>query len=217
MESFVTFYVGNIISVIKRRLDEWKRRRDSRLPPSNPATQRQPDIVRSPTRESESDDSDYETGYVRESLESARVREAALFDQYSQSTISPVQPGFTQRKPRDDPGVFGQFLQFHPPDNMAQPFINPPFMPDLVNNLSFNHGNTITLMPGSPYEPLAALLNSDIAQTSTSQIKVTNSTRVGNVIQSSSARQDDEEHVLGYGYNPSERIEKMFGINPMWK
>ena len=91
---------------------------------------------------------------------------------------------------------------------MAQPFISPQFVPDLV---SFNHGNAIT------YEPLTALLNSDIAQTSTTQIKVTNSTRVGNVIPGSNARQDDEEHGLGYGYNPSERIEKLFGINPMWK
>ena len=209
--------LGNIISVIKKSLDEWKKRRDSKQSPSSPATKRQPDINRSPTRESESYDSDSETVRGPESLDSGRIRDPASFDQFSHSTTSPVQPGLGQRKTRDDTAVFGQFLQFHPPDNMAQPFISPQFMPDLVNNLSLNHGNAITLMPGSPYEPFSALLNSDIAQTSTSQIKVTNSTRVGNVIQGSSARQDDEDHVLGYGYNPSERIEKLFGINPMWK
>jgi hypothetical protein len=205
--------LGNIISVIKKSLDEWKKRRDSRLPPSSPATKRQPDIVRSPT-ESESDDYDSESGRGRESLESARIQDGASFIQFPYPTNPPVLPGFSQRKTRDDSSVYGQFIPFHPPDNMAQPFINPQFVPDLV---SFNHGNGITVMPGSPYEPLTALLNSDIAQTSTTQIKVTNSTRVGNVIQGSGARQDDEEHGLGYGYNPSERIEKLFGINPMWK
>ena len=207
--------LGNIISGIKKSLDEWKKRRDSRQSPSSPVTKRQHDIVQSPTQESDTDGYDSETGRGRESLESIRIRDGASFDQFSHSTASPVPPGLGQRKTRDDPVVFGQFLQFHPPDTMAQPFIGPQFIPDLVSNLSFNHGNA--LMSGSPYEPLTALLNADIAQTSTSQIKVTNSTRVGNVIQGSSTRQDDEEHVLGYGYNPSERIEKLFGINPMWK
>jgi len=102
---------------------------------------------------------------------------------------------------------------------MNQVFMNPQFRPDIsfVNGLSFNPGNPFTMMPTSPYEPLTALLNSDVAQTSTSQFKVTSSTRVENVLQGNGARHDDEEQVLGSNYNPNERIEKMFGINPMWK
>jgi hypothetical protein len=106
---------------------------------------------------------------------------------------------------------------------MNQVFMNPQFLPDIsfVNGLSFNPGNPFTMMPPSPYEPLTALLNSDVAQTSTSQFKVTSSTRVENVLQGNNtcgARHDDEEQVLGSNYNPNERIEKMFGINnPMWK
>jgi hypothetical protein len=102
---------------------------------------------------------------------------------------------------------------------MNQAFMNTQFLPDFVNGLSFNHGNAFTIMPGSPYEPLTALLNSDIAQAS-SQFKVTSSARVENVIQgipTGNSRQEDEEHVSVYNYNPNERIEKMFGINPMWK
>lgn len=71
-------------------------------------------------------------------------------------------------------------------------------------------------MPGSPYEPLTALLNSDLTPTvhqTSSQFKVS---RVENIIQGTS-RQENEDHVLGGGYNPNERIEKLFGINPSWK
>ena len=94
--------LGNIISVIKKSLDEWKKRRDSRLPPPSPATKRQPDMVRSPTGESESDDYDSESGRGRESLESARIQDGAPFIQFPYPTNP---PGFSQRKTRDDSGV----------------------------------------------------------------------------------------------------------------
>lgn len=180
--------LGKIISVIKNCLDEWKRRRDAKQRPSGPSAKSQPDLGRPLSQESESDDSDYDTPRGREPAES-RLR---------------------TRGPFDTP----------PPETLNQVFVNPQFLPEFVNGLSFNPGNPFTIMPGSPYEPLTALLNSDIAQTSTTQFKVTSSTRVENVVEAStsSSRQDDEEQVLGYNYNPNERIEKMFGINPtMWK
>jgi len=90
---------------------------------------------------------------------------------------------------------------------------------------NFNHGNAITFMPGPSYEPLTTLLGSDLAPAvhpnTTGQIRVSNTTlttasrRENNA--TAGSRQDEEEHVLGYNYNPSERIEKMFGINPAWR
>jgi len=78
-------------------------------------------------------------------------------------------------------------------------------------------------MSASPYEPVGAFLGSDLPpaaalhQTSTaSQITVTNGTRHESRASTAHAREDDER-IAGYTYNPSERIERMFGISPPWR
>jgi hypothetical protein len=215
--------VDKIVSIIKNCLEEWKRRRDARQRSSSADTKKQPEFARSPTVESESECS--ETEISRPSA-SSEPPVQALLDTPSVSSISPLQPSLRSKKPpvlKDD-ALAAQFVQLQPSGSASPTFINPQFLPDLylANSVSFNHGNAITITPTTPYEPLTALLNSDAAihQTSTSQIKVTSSTRVENITQGSS-HQEEEENVLGYTYSPSERIEKMFGISgfnaPTWK
>jgi len=211
---------GKIVSVIRNCLDEWKKRRDAKQRTYSVSITKKPSDLDRPALESDSDDSDFEYPRARE-LKDSRLRSRAPFE-LPVSSAPVTQNGFGLRRGvgGDEP-VVGQILQYHPPEIMNQAFVNTQFLPDVsfVNGVPFNHGNAFTIMPGSPYEPLTALLNSDIAQAS-SQFKVTSSGRAENVIQSgptSNSRQDDEEPVSVYNYNPNERIEKMFGINPMWK
>lgn len=168
-------------------------------------------VAKSPSRTIETDNSDTDTTATRGTPESPHLRDHCPIETLS---ASPSQTPFGSRKSPSlgDPG-FGPLTQLHP-ENSNQSFIPTQFLPDfyLSNGLSFNH----PFVPGSPYEPLTALLNSDLTPTvhqTSSQFKVS---RVENIIQGTS-RQENEDHVLGGGYNPNERIEKLFGINPSWK
>jgi hypothetical protein len=131
---------------------------------------------------------------------------------------SPIQTVFYPRNKtntNNDSYVGSQYLHFTDSPNPTA-FINPPFLQDIYLASNFNHANTIALMPASPYEPLTALLNSDIAPNMGSgQLKVTNGTKTDNRFQNGT-RQEEDEPMAGY-YNPSERIEKMFGISPPWR
>jgi len=205
-----------IVSIIQNCLDEWKKRRDAKQSSLKP---RRESRMQSPSAESDSECSDNDI--ARDSQDPSQVPQ---FGAHSSSS-SPPQPVYGPRRPPSE--AYGQYVQVQHPDNTA--FINPQFIPDfyLANSLSFNHGNAIAFMPPASYEPLTALLGSDMGSTvhqnSTSQFRVsntltTNASRRENSTPGAS-RQDEEEHehVLGYNYNPSERIEKMFGINPTWR
>jgi hypothetical protein len=131
---------------------------------------------------------------------------------------SPIQTVFLPRNKtgtNNDSYVGSQYLHFTDSPNPTA-FINQPFLQDIYLASNFGHANTIALMPGSPYEPLTALLNSDIAPNMGSgQLKVANGTKTDNRFQNGT-RQEEDEPMAGY-YNPSERIEKMFGISPPWR
>ena len=208
--------VDKIVSIIQNCLDEWKKRRDAKQSSQKP---RRESRIQSPSAESDSECSDVDI--ARDSQDSSHVPQ---FGAHSSSS-SPLQPVYGPRRPPSE--AYGQYVQVQHPDNTA--FINPQFIPDfyLANSLSFNHGNAIAFMPPASYEPLTALLGSDMGSTvhqnSTGQFRVsntltTNASRRENSTPGAS-RQDEEEHehVLSYNYNPSERIEKMFGINPTWR
>jgi hypothetical protein len=130
---------------------------------------------------------------------------------------SPVQAIFAPARNKtntQEPFLPNQYLHFS--DSPNPTFISQPFLQDIYLASNFNHANTIALMPTSPYEPLTALLNSDMPTSmGTGQLKVTNGTRPDNRFQNGT-RQEEDEPVGGY-YNPSERIEKMFGISPPWR
>jgi len=142
---------------------------------------------------------------------------------------SPLRPMLVSPRPsgatRTD--VFGgsQYVQYGP-ENIPPSFVNggAQFLPDIYvasNSLSFNPGNnTIAIMPTSPYESFGALLNSEIGpsvhQATTGQFRVSTGARLDNIAHTS--RQDEEEQIEGASYyNPSERIERMFGISPPWR
>jgi hypothetical protein len=224
-----------IVIIIKNCLDEWKKRRDAKQNSSGANLKKQADSG-SAAQDSDSDISDSEVGRTQDSPDPLRARTQPPADtpgsaRSGSSLNSPAQTVFVPRKPvvsRDESFFGGQYLHYHSSENPNPTFIN--FPPDiyLANSVSFNHGNAITLMPTSPYEPLSALLASDMAptvhQTSTSQIKVTGARSMENLnrIQGAqgippTSRPDEEEHVGGYTYNPSERIERMFGISPPWR
>ena len=218
--------VDKIVSIIQNCLDEWKKRRDAKQAASSqkPQKPRRETRSRSPTAESDSECSDGDIARPQISHDSSQVRDQSQFEANSASS-SPPQPVYGPRRPPTRDETYGQYVQVQHPDNTA--FLNPQFLPDLylANSLSFNHGNAIAFMPPASYEPLTALLGSDMGSTvhqnSTSQIRVSNTltanaSRYEN-IGPGAPRQDEEEHVLGYNYNPSERIEKMFGINPTWR
>jgi len=72
-------------------------------------------------------------------------------------------------------------------------------------------------MSPSTYEPLTALLGSDATNLGQAP---SNQTRTSSRIENrnlASQQQEDEEPITGYTYNPSERIERMFGISPPWR
>ena len=202
--------IDKIVSIIQNCLDEWKKRRDAKQAESARKPRRREAASRSPTAESESECSDSEDARPRIPHDSSQVRD--------QSNLA--SPAYGTRRPPTRDETYGQYIQH--PDNA--PFINPTDF-YLANSFAFNHGNAITFMPTSTYEPFTALLGSDMGSTvhqnATGQIRVsntltTNASRRDNTGPGAS-RPDDEEHVLGYSYNPSERIEKRFGISPAWR
>jgi hypothetical protein len=204
--------LDKIIAIIKNCLDEWEKRRYAKQRKSSNTDQPLQNVAKSPTRIAETDNSDTDSTATRDTPESPRLRDHCPVETLSGS---PSQTPFGSRKsPALSDSSFGPLVQLHP-ENSNQPFIPTQFLPDfyLANSLSFNHA----FVPGSPYEPLTALLNSELTptvhQTSSGQFKVS---RVEGIVQGNS-RQEDEDHVVGDGYTPSERIEKLFGINPSWK
>lgn len=221
--SYLNLTVDKIVSIIQNCLEEWRKRRDAKQASSRQRPRQEP-AIRSPSAESDSDCSDSEVSRPQIRQDSSQIRDQSQFESHSTST-SPPQPVYGPRRPPTRDETYSQYVQVQHPDNTS--FINPQFLPDfyMANSLSFNHGNAITFMPGASYEPLTTILSSDLGpavhQNSTSQIRVsnaltTNPSRRENIAIGAS-RQDEEEPVLGYNYNPSERIEKMFGINPAWR
>jgi len=137
-------------------------------------------------------------------------------------SISPVQNTISRRPVTSGAdSVIGQQILQHP-DSSNSPFVNSQFIPDIYfasNGLAFNHGNPIALVPNSPYDSIGTLLNADfppaaaIHQSSTSQITVANTARLDN----RTRNREDDNRVANVSYNPNERIERMFGINPPWR
>lgn len=182
-----------------------------------------------PVAAQESDGESSDTYYeVRDQPDYPRPRQAIPLNTpnsaRSHSPLnSPVQTIFVPRKagpPRDETFLgSSQYVHYHS-DSPNPTFINSPFLPDIYlasNGLSFNHGNAITLMPTSTYEPFTALLGSDapnLGQAPSNQTKTSSRIEDRNT---GSPRQEDEEPITGYTYNPSERIERMFGISPPWR
>jgi hypothetical protein len=171
---------------------------------------------------SDADASDtYEVNRGTESPDYPRARSTLPVDTPNSTrsvtpASSPVQTVFLPRpKANTNDSIMGnQYVHFS--DSPNPTFINPPFIQDFYLASNFNHGNTIALMPTSPYEPLTALLNSDMPTSmGAGQLKVTNGTRTDNRFRDAT-RQEEDEAIGGY-YNPSERIEKMFGISPPWR
>jgi hypothetical protein len=219
-----------IVSIIKSCLDEWRKRREERANLTSQKPKQDVSIV-------DSEVETPETFEANRATQEPQSRQQTLDTPSSVRSMSPmnspVQSVFLPRRPpvsnNDNfiPNLQSPYVQYHA-ENTNSTFINPQFLPEIYlasNGLSFNHGNTISLVPSpSPYEPLTALLNSDMSpsvhQAATSQIRVTSAARNGTRPQTNGTRQqqeDEEEAVTGYTYNPSERIEKMFGISPPWR
>lgn len=208
-----------IVTIIKNCLDEWQKRRDSRTA-NSPINGKKLSVPPATAQESDGDSSD--TYEIRDQLDYPRPRHVVSLDtpnsvQSHSPVNSPVQALFVPRKAGGrEEGFLGssQYVHYHS-ESPKPTFINSPFLPDIYlasNGLSFNHSNAIALMPTSNYEPLTTLLGSDAITPVKSSARPD-----GNLKTSSGPRQENEEPITGYTYNPSERIERMFGISPPWR
>jgi len=219
--------------MIKNCLEEWRKRRAAK---ATSTAKKQPEVeVQAQQSDVGSPEtSDFSRSQSRDPAEYGRLPR----HQYSTDTNnsrrnsspidSPLRPVLvsprTTAAARTD--VFGNppYVPYGP-ENIHPSLVNggTQFLPDIYvasNALSFNPGNTIAIMPTSPYDSFGALLNSgdmgpSIHQTTTSQIRVSAGARPDNMTHNT--RQDEDEQIANYTYNPSERIERMFGISPPWR
>jgi len=222
--------IDKIIAIIKNCLDEWKRRRDAKRTASSSGSgvtsggkASELGLASALELESDSEESDMEIGRTQESrLPTVENFGTGLLT----SVSSPAQAVFPPRKPAATENFFNHApaaYVHYPQAEISNSDSPSQFLPDIYlasNGLSFNPGNTITLVN----EPFS-FLNPDV--TSSSNHQPTGSQpkarRDDNRAQplASGVRQEDKDHVAaaagGYTYNPSERIEKMFGISPPWK
>jgi len=220
--------LDKIVAIIKNCLDEWNRRRDAKRSASSSASGvtsggKVSELGLASALESDSEESDVDIGRTQESRQPTVENFGTGLPA---SVSSPVQAVFAPRKPAATENFFNHapatYVHYHQAEisNSNSPFTNPQFLPDIYlasNGLSFNPGNTITLV-NEPFSFLNPDVTSNAHQPTAagSQPKLR---RDDNGRAQPSVRQEDEvDHVAagGYTYNPSERIEKMFGIDPPW-
>lgn len=218
-----------IVSIIKSCLDEWKKRRDAKASGlSGDFKAKRPPV---PTSATESDTESTETYEARTAIHPTNPKSIPpdrRSDSSSERSLSPVDSpaqstSLSRRFATSNPDSSVASQPFLQQDNSNPALINSQFLQDIYlssSGLSFSHGNTIALMPPpSPYEPISALMTSEISPAvHPSQITVSsNSTRVEYADRNHSAQLgEDEQLSTNHSYNPNERIQRMFGINPPW-
>ena len=207
-----------IVAIIKNCLDEWRKRRASRVTDPTKSVTKQPDIeIQAPQSDVSSPEaSDHSRSQSRDPGEYTRASRHHFPPEtnHNRRPSSEIDSVFVSpRAPMTARTDYPPYV--HHPENIAPSFLNgsTQFLPDIYlasNALAFNPGNTIAIMPTSPYDSFGALLNSEMGPSvHQSTSRVSNGARV--------ERQDEEEQVTGYTFNPSERIERMFGISPPWR
>jgi hypothetical protein len=220
-----------IVAIIKNCLEEWRKKRASKSKAAATSAKKQPEVeVQVPPSDTASPDTyDFSRSQSRDPAEYTRTPRHQFPSENNHSRHppspldSPLRPVFvsprTAISTRSD-YAGSQYAQYGPENNTS--FLNggSQFLPDIYlaqTALAFNPGNTIAIMPTSPYDhSFGALLNSDsVGQSVYSTTRVSTGPRVDNMTHY--PRETEEEQIPGSAYNPSERIERMFGISPPWR